>query len=69
MKHIQKQVVAYFKGIFGMMNDGGLWIYPDGQSSWRLNDNTITLIGGDINDVNKKAARHMDAAGYKVEGI
>jgi hypothetical protein len=29
--------IAFFKGIFSAIKNGGVWVYPDGLSAFRVN--------------------------------
>ncbi len=64
---INPKLVQWHKGILSMLNEGGKWAYPDGNSAWQRNGNTITLIHGNIKeDANLFQAAHIFNAGFDI---
>jgi hypothetical protein len=56
--------------MFNRMNEGGVWLYPDGNSIWQKKGNTIRMIKGNpMGKDNQKTALHISAAGYTVKGV
>ena len=68
---IEKNVVVWFVNVFSnCLEDGGIWLYPDGDSIWQKRGNTVTMIRGNpMNKNNQKTALHICAAGFTVAGI
>ena len=66
---IDRPTVVFASKVFGSLNNGGHYIYPNAASIWRKeNENTLTLVDGDIKtDINLSFACNAFAAGYNIK--